>query len=770
MHCFAAVSITVSPITLFLQLYSLDYYERQGAYLPVLAYFITLTRGLDVLFAPLMMCLTDVSLCLKSWGRRKPYLGLGCGPCAIALCMLLFPPFDMVTQRSSASISLWYGATFLIFNLLQALVVAPYEAMTSEVTHGRRERKRLFFLSLVYDGLGALVTTSLPLLMDVGFHWLPKGACSAEENTTASCDVLNNRIRFGVIGLVFGATIVLTNLLVVNLVRERPVAGSPDSAVNLGGGHGVAGMLGGLGAFEVKTTGVSVRRMPRRRAPTLSGLEEGFSEDETSDEEEDEDDDDDDDDEDDADAEEDEDDDDEVEDQGGELDDDDASDDDFVLRQPDGAATTRSTANGLIEQYYSSSGGDLTDNVGLDLNAGDSAEFLDHVDSNGSPQAKNLNESTAHDSFLDFSRGLPLEDDEVEDSRASAFDANPLVTADVPADAAPVNDDDDEDDDEKALLAEMQVGETGVDDDIAEGPGESVGSASGQSSRSRSQKSSRRSSSSRDIGSMWFNRRGRESPSSPTIGSEPVGHSRNSPPALFRMHAPTSHRSPRARIAAAKHQLEQQRRIELEEQEDQEVTCPECAGLNAFHGEKCANCGAGLLADSSAFVRVSSDGASFVKGGKAARFRDRPTKVRSHRHHQTQQVRAAVARPVVFTGRRRGQIASGDSSLGSEGGAAPVPIKRRKSLAAVTRARAKAKNALKDGRRRWTQASDRRRAKRRARAAEEATLEVGILNVPMVPAVLSMLRNRAFAALLPAWVCDSMAAAMTMAMLVFYVR
>ena len=99
-----------------------------------------------------------------------------------------------------------------------------------------------------------------------------------------------------------------------------------------------------------------------------------------------------------------------------------------------------------------------------------------------------------------------------------------------------------------------------------------------------------------------------------------------------------------------------------------------------------------------------------------------------------------------------------------------MPIRRRKSLAAVTRARAKAKNALKDGRRRWTQASDRRRAKRRARAAEEATLEVGILNVPMVPAVLSMLRNRAFAALLPAWVCDSMAAAMTMAMLVFYVR
>ena len=45
-----------------------------------------------------------------------------------------------------------------------------------------------------------------------------------------------------------------------------------------------------------------------------------------------------------------------------------------------------------------------------------------------------------------------------------------------------------------------------------------------------------------------------------------------------------------------------------------------------------------------------------------------------------------------------------------------------------------------------------------------------VLTVPLVPAVLSMLRNRAFTALLPAWVCDSMAGAMTTTMLVFYVR
>lgn len=34
MHSFASVCFTVSPITTFLQLFTLDYYERQGAYLP----------------------------------------------------------------------------------------------------------------------------------------------------------------------------------------------------------------------------------------------------------------------------------------------------------------------------------------------------------------------------------------------------------------------------------------------------------------------------------------------------------------------------------------------------------------------------------------------------------------------------------------------------------------------------------------------------------------------------------------------------------------
>ena len=79
-----------------------------------------------------------------------------------------------------SSCCLRYGATFLVFSLLQAAVVAPYEAMASELTKERRERRQIFILTLLYDGLGALLTTSLPLLLDIGLRWLPK-VCSCSS-------------------------------------------------------------------------------------------------------------------------------------------------------------------------------------------------------------------------------------------------------------------------------------------------------------------------------------------------------------------------------------------------------------------------------------------------------------------------------------------------------------------------------------------------------------------------------------------------------------
>jgi Na+/melibiose symporter-like transporter len=217
MHAFASVCVAYMPIQLFLQLFALDYYERQGTFLPIAAYFIMLTRGIDVIFSPLMQTLSDITV--SKWGRRKPFMVVGCVPCAVSLMMLLFPPFTIVTTYSSSAISLWFGSTFLVFNVLQQLCVTPYEAMASELTKDRLQRRTIFVLTLVYDNLGGLITTSLPLLLASGLSWLPNGDCSSRD-TTASCDVLNTRVRFSMIGLLFATVLVLTNFLCAHVVRE----------------------------------------------------------------------------------------------------------------------------------------------------------------------------------------------------------------------------------------------------------------------------------------------------------------------------------------------------------------------------------------------------------------------------------------------------------------------------------------------------------------------------------------------------------------------
>lgn len=108
-----------------------------------------------------------------------------------------------------------------------------------------RERRRLFLFTGIYEGLGALITTSLPLLLSLsGLKWLPRGDCN-DQDTTASCDVsddlfhfnaiqrrgrfqrssqvLNNRIRFGALGLFFGWLIVVSNLMVARFITEPTV-------------------------------------------------------------------------------------------------------------------------------------------------------------------------------------------------------------------------------------------------------------------------------------------------------------------------------------------------------------------------------------------------------------------------------------------------------------------------------------------------------------------------------------------------------------------
>ena len=71
-------SFSTVPLTLLISVYVIQFYEKLGAPLAMLALFQALARGFDVITDPTMSYLTD------SWrgknGRRRPFMFAGCIP------------------------------------------------------------------------------------------------------------------------------------------------------------------------------------------------------------------------------------------------------------------------------------------------------------------------------------------------------------------------------------------------------------------------------------------------------------------------------------------------------------------------------------------------------------------------------------------------------------------------------------------------------------------------------------------------------------------
>ena len=75
----------------------------------LIAVFVALARSLDVVTDPSMSYWTDSTR--SKWGRRRPFLVLGCVPYATSLIMLLTPPRILTVDE----VSLWFGMTYIVF-------------------------------------------------------------------------------------------------------------------------------------------------------------------------------------------------------------------------------------------------------------------------------------------------------------------------------------------------------------------------------------------------------------------------------------------------------------------------------------------------------------------------------------------------------------------------------------------------------------------------------------------------------------------------------
>lgn len=157
---YAAPSLGTVPLTLLISVYGIQFYEVVvGADLLLIAMFLALARSLDVVTDPTMSYWTD-SLRTK-FGRRRPFLAIGCIPYGLCLVALLTPPRSL----SSTAVSIWFGIFYITFFLCTTFCNIPYDAMGPELTDNPEDRSRLFFLCTIFDGLGSLLAVLMPVIL-----------------------------------------------------------------------------------------------------------------------------------------------------------------------------------------------------------------------------------------------------------------------------------------------------------------------------------------------------------------------------------------------------------------------------------------------------------------------------------------------------------------------------------------------------------------------------------------------------------------------------
>lgn len=154
---YSAPSFSTVPLTVLISVYVVQFYEKLGASLALIAFFQALARGLDVVTDPMMSHVTDTWRSPK--GRRRPFLMMGCLPYAIALIGLMFP----YPSLRAESLSYWFGGFYILFFLFNTFTNIPYDAMAPELTDNPKDRSKLFFVCTLFDGLGALCAVIFPV-------------------------------------------------------------------------------------------------------------------------------------------------------------------------------------------------------------------------------------------------------------------------------------------------------------------------------------------------------------------------------------------------------------------------------------------------------------------------------------------------------------------------------------------------------------------------------------------------------------------------------
>ena len=126
--------------------------EKLGVAPAVMGLIFLLSRVWDAISDPIAGFLSDRTH--TSIGRRRPWLIAGAIPVGVIFYLMWSPPASLAA--GSLGLSLWMGATVILFYTGMTVFNMPHDALAAELTTRYEERNRVFGVRRAISGVGAL--------------------------------------------------------------------------------------------------------------------------------------------------------------------------------------------------------------------------------------------------------------------------------------------------------------------------------------------------------------------------------------------------------------------------------------------------------------------------------------------------------------------------------------------------------------------------------------------------------------------------------------
>ena len=151
--------VVLASVMTLMVIYTPAFYENLGASAHYIAFFVAVTRSLDLLLDPFISYLSDSFR--GPFGRRRPFIFVGCFLYALTIIMYLSPPSDL----GELPLAIWFGVTATGFFIANSFTGIPYAALGMELASSYHDRTLLFYTSALCELLGSTLLIGLSQLL-----------------------------------------------------------------------------------------------------------------------------------------------------------------------------------------------------------------------------------------------------------------------------------------------------------------------------------------------------------------------------------------------------------------------------------------------------------------------------------------------------------------------------------------------------------------------------------------------------------------------------